>query len=150
MKNWFSRLKEGLSKSSSKISTGITDILKKKKLDDSTLEQLEELLIQADLGVETSLKLVQDLSKSRFGKEVTEEEVKAFLAQEIEKLLVPVAHEIKINQTQHPRVILVVGVNGSGKTTTIGKLSHQWARLGKKVRIVAGDTFRAAAVSTEQ
>lgn len=146
MKNWFSRLKEGLAKSSTQLTSGVTDIFTKKKLDAETLEKLEEVLIQADLGVEASHKLTQALSKSRFNKEVSDEEVKRFLAAEMAVILTPIAQELPFNLSAKPQVILVVGVNGSGKTTTIGKLANQWKNLGKKVRIVAGDTFRAAAV----
>ena len=144
--SWFKRLKDGLTKSSSKITTGVTEIFTKKKLDGETLEELEELLIQSDLGVEASLKLTQAIAKSRFDKEVTDQEIKEALAEEAEKILEPVAQELEINPAHKPHVILVVGVNGSGKTTTIGKLANQWKNEGKKVRLVAGDTFRAAAV----
>lgn len=146
MKGWFSRLKDGLTKSSTKITTGLTDILTKKKLDEDVLEDLEDLLIQADLGVDASLKLTKALSKSRFNKEVTDDEIKQALAEEAAIILDPVAKPLTIDPSQKPHVIVVVGVNGSGKTTTIGKLSHQWKEQGKSVRIVAGDTFRAAAV----
>lgn len=145
-KNWFSRLKEGLQKSSTKLSEGITSIVSKRKLDEDHLNELEELLITSDMGVATSHRIIQDLAKKRFNQEVTVTEVKEFLAQEITQILTPVTKELIIDPAHRPFVILVVGVNGSGKTTTIGKLAHYWKQKGHKVRIVAGDTFRAAAV----
>lgn len=139
------KLSEGLSRSSNKISTGITDIFTKKKLDDETLLELEELLIAADLGSATSEKLCEQIAKNRFGKEISSEEIKGALAAEIEKILAPVEKPL-ITESAKPFVILMVGVNGTGKTTTIGKWAHQFKRSGKKVMLAAGDTFRAAAV----
>jgi fused signal recognition particle receptor len=145
-KGWFTRLKEGLQKSSTKLSEGITNIVSKRKLDEEHLNELEELLITSDIGVATSRQIIQDLAKKRFNQEVTVDEVKSFLAEEITQILSPVAQDLVIDHAHRPFVILVVGVNGSGKTTTIGKLAHYWKEHGHKVRIVAGDTFRAAAV----
>jgi fused signal recognition particle receptor len=145
-KSWFSRLKEGLQKSSTKISQGLTSIVSKRKLDEALLDELEELLVTSDLGVNSARKITQGLAKKRFNQEVSVEEVKAFLSQEISQILSPLAQEISIDVSARPFVILVVGVNGSGKTTTIGKLAHYWKHKGYKVRIVAGDTFRAAAI----
>jgi fused signal recognition particle receptor len=143
---WLSRLVSGLSKSSSKLVTGISDIFTKRKLDDIALAELEDLLLAADLGTATAAKLTQDLSKSRFGKDVSAEEVRAFFAADIAKILEHVAIPLRVDPTHKPFVILMVGVNGAGKTTTIGKLAHQFRNEGLKVSMAAGDTFRAAAV----
>ena len=144
--NWLSRLKSGLSKSSSRLVTGITDIFTKKKLDDSTLQDLEDLLIGADLGSNTSAKLTQEFGKTRFGKEITGEEVRTALATEIAKILEPSALPLSVDPARKPFIVLVVGVNGAGKTTTIGKMAHHFSGEGLKVAMAAGDTFRAAAV----
>ena len=144
--NWLSRLKSGLSKSSSRLVTGITDIFTKKKLDDNALQELEDLLISADLGSGTSSKLTQDFGKTRFGKEITGEEVRTALATEIAKILEPSALPLSVDPVRKPFVVLVVGVNGAGKTTTIGKMAHHFSGEGLKVAMAAGDTFRAAAV----
>src|ERR1700760_3118252 len=143
---WLSRLVSGLSKSSSKLVTGITEIFTKKKLDDAALTELEDLLITADLGTATASRLTQALAKTRFGKEVTSEEVRGAFAADIAKILEPVALPLSVDPAHKPFVILVVGVNGAGKTTTIGKIAHQYKRQGLAVSLAAGDTFRAAAV----
>jgi fused signal recognition particle receptor len=143
---WFQRLKAGLTKTSSKLSEGITSVFAKRKLDAETLDDLEDLLIQADLGVETASRITEALSKGRYDKGIAPEEVRAVLASEIEKVLEPVAQPLVINDAAKPHVILMVGVNGTGKTTTIGKLASKYIRAGKKVTIAAGDTFRAAAI----
>lgn len=145
-KSWFSRLKDGLKRSSSAISSGITDIFVKRKLDAETLEELEDLLIASDLGVKTAMKLTEKLADGRFDKEISDEEVKNFLAEEVEKILTPVAKPLAIKADHRPHVILMAGVNGAGKTTTIGKLAKKYRDEGKKVMLAAGDTFRAAAV----
>jgi len=142
---WFQKLKTGLSQSSNKITEGLTSIITKRKLDDETLQELEELLITADLGPATAARLTQAISKNRFGKEVSVEEIRAALAEEIEKILQPVEKPLFASD-EKPFVILMIGVNGTGKTTTIGKLGQQFTREGKKVMLAAGDTFRAAAV----
>lgn len=149
-KGWLTRLKEGLQKSSTKLGEDIVALVKKRPLDQETLEALEEVLLISDLGVETSVRLIEDLRKDRFNQEVSEEEVRTFLARRLEDLLRPVARPFDLNETAKPHVCLVVGVNGSGKTTTIGKLAMRWAQRGKKVRMAAGDTFRAAAVEQLQ
>ena len=146
-KGWFAKLKEGLSKSSSKLTDGITSIFTKRKLDDEALEELEELLITADLGPATAAKVTAELARTRFGKEVSPEEVKSTLAAEVAKIVGPVARPLLLDPALKPHVILVVGVNGTGKTTTIGKLARQFKAEGKSVMLAAGDTFRAAAVS---
>ena len=149
---WFSRLSSGLSKSSQKIGQGIGDLITKKKLDHATLEALEEILITADLGPELAMRLVSMLEQDRFDKEVSDEEVKEFLAEKIAEILKPCAAQLEMKKPENgPRVVLVCGVNGVGKTTTIGKLAHQMHyKAGKKVALGAGDTFRAAAVEQLQ
>lgn len=143
---WFSRLKTGLTRSSSKLSDGITGIFTKRKLDNAALEELEDLLITSDLGVATAAKLTANLAKTRFNKDVDPNEVREALADDIAEILEPVAHPLTINPARKPHVVLVVGVNGSGKTTTIGKLASDLTRQGHSVLLAAGDTFRAAAI----
>lgn len=145
-KSWWSRLKQGLKKTTDKIEDGFKTIFVKRRLDAEMLQELEELLILSDIGVETAASLCAALSKEKMDKDVSIEEVKAFLADHISQKLDPFAQKLEINPNHDPHVILVVGVNGSGKTTTIGKLGKLWHDLGYKVRFVAGDTFRAAAV----
>ncbi len=145
-RGWFSRLKDGLTKTSSKLSEGITGLFTKRKLDATTLEDFEDLLIEADLGVATAARITDALSKGRYEKGLSPDEVKAVLAAEVERVLKPVAVPLVSSSAHRPHVILVVGVNGTGKTTTIGKLSAQFTRSGKKVMLAAGDTFRAAAI----
>ncbi|WP_018183001.1 signal recognition particle-docking protein FtsY [Kaistia granuli] len=144
--NWFQRLKAGLSRSSNAISDGIVSVFTKRKLDADTLEEFEDVLIQADLGLTTSSAIIEALKKGRFGKEIDGNEVKAILAEEVSKVLTPVAKPLVIDPARKPHVILVVGVNGTGKTTTIGKLSAKLRSEGRSVMLAAGDTFRAAAV----
>lgn len=145
-KGWFARLKAGLSRTSNRLSEGVGAIFTKRKLDDDTLQELEELLISADLGPATAARLAGNLAKSKFGKEVTPEEVRGALADDVAEILAPVAQPLDVARGHAPHVILVVGVNGSGKTTTIGKLAKQFRDNGKSVMLAAGDTFRAAAV----
>ena len=145
-KSWFSRLKEGLSASSNKVVSGITGIFTEKRLDEETLEQLEDLLISSDLGVNVDSRLIKTLSEHKFDKQVSDREVRETFAKDIELILEPVAKPILIEQSLKPHIILVCGVNGSGKTTTIGKLAQQWKAEGKSVCLAAGDTFRAAAI----
>ena len=149
-KGWFSRLTQGLKRSSSKLGDGITGIFTKRKLDDDALEELEELLIQADLGVATSARIAGEIARTRFDKEVSPEEIRAALAEQIAPILEPVARPLAVDPARKPHVVLVVGVNGSGKTTTIGKLATQFRAEGKSVMLAAGDTFRAAAVEQLQ
>jgi fused signal recognition particle receptor len=145
-RGWLSRLREGLSRSSTKLTTGIAGIFTKRKLDEAALQELEELLIAADLGPATAAKLTAGLAKSRFDQEVTPEEVRTVLAQEIAAILAPVARPLALDPNRKPHVILVVGVNGTGKTTTIGKLAQRFREDGCRVMLAAGDTFRAAAI----
>ena len=144
--SWLQRLKRGLSRSSSKLGEGITGIFTRRRLDDTTLEELEELLITADMGTGIAAEVTGMLRKTRFGQEVSPEEVRAALADCILELVEPIAKPLRIDRTKQPHVVLVIGVNGSGKTTTIGKLAKQYSDAGLKVRLAAGDTFRAAAV----
>jgi fused signal recognition particle receptor len=143
---WFQRLKQGLTRTSSKLTEGITSVFTKRKLDDETLEELEDLLIQADLGLDVSANVAAALKKSRYNSDITPDEVRAILAQEVEKVLAPVARPLEIDASKKPFVVLVVGVNGTGKTTTIGKYASQFTKQGLKVMLAAGDTFRAAAI----
>jgi fused signal recognition particle receptor len=145
-RGWLARLRQGLSRSSTKLATGITSIFTKRKLDDAAIEELEELLIAADLGPATAAKLAANLAKTRFDQEVTPEEVRTALAQDIAGILEPVAKPLALDPAKKPHVILVVGVNGSGKTTTIGKLAQHFREDGTRVVLAAGDTFRAAAI----
>jgi fused signal recognition particle receptor len=143
---WFQRLKAGLTKTSARLSEDIAGIFTKRKLDADTLQELEDLLIRADLGVETAMRITEALAKGRYDKEIAPAEVRAVLAAEVERTLAPVAKPLRLEGAHRPHVILVVGVNGTGKTTTIGKLAHKLIGEGKKVTLAAGDTFRAAAV----
>jgi fused signal recognition particle receptor len=145
-KGWLSRLRSGLAKSTKRVTESITGLFTKKKLDQQTLDELEDALIQADLGVSVAARLVEKLGKERFGKEVTEEEVRAAFADDIAEILQPVATSLVIDPAKKPHVVLVIGVNGSGKTTTIAKLANLYKGEGRKVILAAGDTFRAAAV----
>ncbi len=144
--SWFQRLKAGLFRTSSQLTGQISALFTKRKLDDETLEELEDLLIQADLGVETALRVTDTLASERYGKDVTGEDVTKIMATEIVKVLKPVAKPLALDLSHKPHVILVVGVNGTGKTTTIGKLAAKLSGSGLKVMLAAGDTFRAAAI----
>lgn len=146
-KGWFARLKSGLSKTSSKLGEGITGLFTKRKLDADTLDDLEDLLIQSDLGVETASRITAALGKGRFSKGISADDVRGVLAEEVRRVLEPVARPLVIDATRKPHVLLMVGVNGTGKTTTIGKLASQFRGEGKTVMMAAGDTFRAAAVA---
>ena len=144
---WFARLRDGLSKSSRKLADGIAGLFTKRRLDEATLEELEELLITAGLGVETASELTANLARDKFDKEVTSEEVRAAFAADIAAILAPLAQPLDSGTINaKPFVVLMVGVNGSGKTTTIGKLAKQFRDSGRSVMMAAGDTFRAAAI----
>lgn len=144
--SWWQKLKSGLGRTSSALGSGIASIFTKRRLDHDTLEELEDVLIQADLGLATATRITDVLRRDRFDKEITDLEVRSVLAAEIEKVLTPVARPLAFDGTRKPHVVLVVGVNGSGKTTTIGKLAMKLTREGRKVTLAAGDTFRAAAI----
>jgi fused signal recognition particle receptor len=145
-KSWWRRLSGGLKRTSASIGEAIVGLVSKRKLDATTIEELEDVLIQADLGVDAAAKISAAVGEGRYDKAIAPEEVKAILAAEVEKLLTPVAKPLVVDSTAKPFVILVIGVNGSGKTTTIGKLSARLAGDGHKVMLAAGDTFRAAAI----
>ncbi|GAB5462539.1 signal recognition particle-docking protein FtsY [Hoeflea alexandrii] len=144
--NWWQRLRQGLSRTSGQLSSQITGIFTKRKLDDQTLEELEDILLQADLGVETAMRITDALASTRYGKDISPAEVQKVMAGEITKVLGPVAKPLELDLSHKPHVILVVGVNGTGKTTTIGKLAAKLSAGGLKVTLAAGDTFRAAAI----
>ena len=145
-RGWLQRLKSGLARSSTRLSEGIGAIVSRRRLDDETLQQLEELLIAADMGVGIAAEVTSSLRRTRFNQEITENEVKSAVAEQVARLLEPVAKPLVLDPARKPHVILVVGVNGSGKTTTIGKLAKLYRDAGKRVVLAAGDTFRAAAV----
>jgi fused signal recognition particle receptor len=149
-RGWFARLRAGLSKSSSALTDGINQIFTRRRLDATALDELEELLIASDMGVGVAGEVVEALRRTRFNQEVAPEEVRAALAAEIARLVEPVAKPLRCDPAKQPFVILVVGVNGSGKTTTIGKLAKQYRDDGRRVVLAAGDTFRAAAVEQLQ
>jgi fused signal recognition particle receptor len=150
LSGFFSRLKEGLSRSTQKLSTSITAVFTKRKLDEAALDELEELLIAADLGPAAAGRVIEAFRRTRFGTDVTDEEIKTALAEEITKILEPVAQPLEIDRSHAPHVVLVVGVNGTGKTTTIGKFAQFYRDQGFRPMLVAGDTFRAAAVEQLQ
>ena len=145
-KSLFQRMKEGLTRSTKSLSDGITGIFTKKKLDAATLEELEELLIAADLGLDAAAAVTEAVGRDRYDKEVSPEEIRTILASEIAKVLKPVERPLEIDATKKPFVLLMAGVNGAGKTTTIGKIGAKLKAEGKSVMLAAGDTFRAAAV----
>ncbi len=142
--SWWKRLSSGLKRTSASLGGAIADLVTKRKLDATAIEELESELIRADLGPDFAARVIKALSDGRYEKGIAPDEVKAVLAGEIEKVLSPVATPLEI--TARPFVILVCGVNGSGKTTTIGKLAAKFRSEGKSVMLVAGDTFRAAAI----
>jgi len=145
-RGWLSRLKAGLSRTSASLGSGIGGIFARGRLDDEALEELEELLILGDMGAATAAELTQALAKNKLGKEVSEEEIRSALADEIAAILEPVAQAFPIDRSAKPHVVLVAGVNGTGKTTTVGKLASQFRADGLTVMMAAADTFRAAAV----
>lgn len=143
---WLSRLTTGLQKTSTQLTQGIASVFTKRRLDAATLEDLEDLLIQADLGPEMAQKITGRLKKDRFDKDISTDDVRDVLAGEVAAVLRPLAKPLLADRTRRPHVMLMVGVNGTGKTTTIGKLAAKFRKDGLKVMIAAGDTFRAAAV----
>jgi fused signal recognition particle receptor len=149
-KGWLTRLRHGLSRSANAISSGVTGIFTKAKLDSATLGELEDLLIQSDLGADVAMDITQALGKERLNKDISATEVRAFLAAQIAGILRPTAVKLVIDPAKKPFVILVTGVNGTGKTTTIGKLAHLLRGDGHSVMLAAGDTFRAAAIEQLQ
>ncbi|AZO20951.1 signal recognition particle-docking protein FtsY [Mesorhizobium sp. M1E.F.Ca.ET.045.02.1.1] len=145
-RSWFQRMRDGLARSSRELTGNIAGVFTKRKLDEDTLQDLEDVLIRADLGVETALRVTDSLASSRYGKDVSDAEVRSVMAAEVEKVLTPVAKPLELDLSHKPHVILVVGVNGTGKTTTIGKLAAKLTEGGLSVMLAAGDTFRAAAI----
>ena len=147
---WLGRLAAGLSRSSNRLSDGIGGIFARRRLDEAAVRELEELLIAADLGAGVAARLVGAFAQHRFDREVAPQEVREALAADIARALEPVARPLEIDAAHRPHVALVVGVNGTGKTTTIGKLARQYRTAGHSVMLAAGDTFRAAGVSQLQ
>ena len=143
--SWWQRLSGGLKRTSASIGGAVTDLVAKRRLDQAMLDEIEEVLIRADLGVETAAMIAAAVGEGRYDKSITADEVKAVVATEVEKVLTPVAKPLLIDGRK-PFVALVVGVNGSGKTTTIGKLAAKFRAEGRSVMLAAGDTFRAAAI----
>jgi fused signal recognition particle receptor len=144
--SWWQRLKGGLARTSQSLTGGITDLFIKRKLDAAALDELEDILIKADLGLDTAHRIVTAVRAGRYEREISPDEVRAVLAAEVEKVLAPVAKPLVVERTRKPFVVLVAGVNGSGKTTTIGKLAQKFRAEGMRVMLAAGDTFRAAAI----
>ena len=149
-RGWFGRLRAGMARSSARLTQGINTIFTRRRLDDEALLELEELLISSDMGTGVAGEVAETLRKTRFNQEVSPEEVRAALAEQVIRLVEPVMKPLRLDMTKKPFVILVVGVNGSGKTTTIAKLAKQYRDDDHKVVLVAGDTFRAAAVEQLQ
>ncbi len=143
---WWRRLTGGLKRSSSALGGAISDLITKRKLDGATIADIEDVLIRADLGPDVAARAAAALGESRYASGISPDEVKTVVAAEIEKVLGPVAQPLAIDPASKPFVILVAGVNGSGKTTTIGKLAAKFRAEGKSVMLAAGDTFRAAAI----
>jgi len=144
--SWWKRLSAGLKRTSSSLGTAVADLVTKRKLDRAMLEDIEDVLLRADLGTEVAARIAEAVGKGRYDKDVSADDVTTIVATEVEKVLSPVAKPLEIDAAQKPFVILVVGVNGSGKTTTIGKLAAKFTSEGRKVMLAAGDTFRAAAI----
>lgn len=142
----WAKLRNGLARSSNSIGSGLAAIFTKRRLDGAMLDDLEDVLIRADLGVATAARIAEIVGKGRYDKTIEVDEVKEILAAEVERALSPYARPLEIDPAKKPYIILVVGVNGSGKTTTIGKLAAQLSSEGRRVMLAAGDTFRAAAI----
>ncbi|WP_319797695.1 signal recognition particle-docking protein FtsY [Nitrobacter sp.] len=144
--SWWRRLSGGLKRTSTSIGTAVADLVTKRKLDRAMLDDIEDVLLRADLGTAVAERIAAAVGEGRYDKAISADEVKTVVATEVEKVLAPVAQPLVIDETQKPFVILMVGVNGSGKTTTIGKLAAKLSAEGRKVMMAAGDTFRAAAI----
>jgi fused signal recognition particle receptor len=144
-KSWWQRLSGGLKRTSASIGGAVADLVVKRKLDQAMLDEIEDVLIRADLGVDSAARIAAAVGEGRYDKSITADEVKAVVAAEVEKVLAPVAKPLAMAEAR-PFVVLVVGVNGSGKTTTIGKLAAKFRAEGRSVMLAAGDTFRAAAI----
>jgi fused signal recognition particle receptor len=144
--SWWRRLSNGLKRTSSSLGTAVADLVTKRKLDRAMLEEIEDVLLRADLGTAVAARVAEAVGAGRYDKAISADEVKSVVATEVEKVLAPVALPLVIDPARKPFVILVVGVNGSGKTTTIGKLAAKFSGEGRSVMLAAGDTFRAAAI----
>ena len=144
--SWWQRLSAGLKRTSGSIGGAISDLVSKRRLDRAMLEDIEDVLLRADLGTEVAARIAAKVGEGRYDKDVSAQDVQEIVAAEVEKVLAPVAKPLAIDESQKPFVILVVGVNGSGKTTTIGKLAAKFTAEGRRVMLAAGDTFRAAAI----
>src|ERR1700716_1471019 len=144
--SWWRRLSGGLKRTSNSLGTAVADLVTKRKLDRAMLEEIEDVLLRADLGTEVAARIATAVGVGRYDKTITAGDVKSVVATEVEKVLAAVAKPLEIDAVQKPFVILVVGVNGSGKTTTIGKLAAKLSAEGRRVMLAAGDTFRAAAI----
>ena len=144
--SWWRRLSSGLKRTSTSLGTAVADLVTKRKLDRAMLDDIEDVLLRADLGTAVAARIAEAVGAGRYDKAISADEVKGVVASEVEKVLAPVAKPLQIDAGLTPFVILVVGVNGSGKTTTIGKLAARFVAEGRKVMLAAGDTFRAAAI----
>src|SRR5436305_9004608 len=144
--SWWRRLSGRLKRTTTSLGSAAADLVTKRKLDRAMLEDIEDVLLRADLGTEVAARISAAVGVGRYDKAISADDVKSVVATEVEKVLSPVAKPIEIDAAQKPFVILVVGVNGSGKTTTIGKLAAKFSAEGRKVMLAAGDTFRAAAI----
>jgi len=145
-KSLFKRMKDGLTRSTRAMSDGVTGIFTKRKLDGETLQDLEDLLVTSDLGLDVAAEITEAVAKDRYDREVSPEEVRNILAEEVTRVLKPVEFPFRVEASKKPFITLVVGVNGAGKTTTIGKIASKTKAEGKSVMLAAGDTFRAAAI----
>jgi fused signal recognition particle receptor len=144
--SWWRRLSSGLKRTSHSLGTAVADLVVKRKLDRAMLDDIEDVLLRADLGTGVAVRIADAIGEGRYDKAISSDEVKAVVAAEVEKVLAPVARPLVIDATKKPFVVLMIGVNGSGKTTTIGKLAAKFSAEGRKVMLAAGDTFRAAAI----
>jgi fused signal recognition particle receptor len=147
--SWWKKLSSGLKRSSGSLGTAITGLVSKRRLDNAALDEIEEAMIRADLGLATAARISDVIGQGRYAQNLDAEGLRSIIAEEVEKVLIPVAKPLKIEGAK-PFVILIAGVNGSGKTTTIGKLASKFAQDGRKVMLAAGDTFRAAAIEQLQ
>lgn len=148
--SWWQRLKGGLARSSQALGQGISDLLTKKRLDAATLQDFEDVLIRADLGMPVAERIIQALRREKFDRDVDQHDIESVLVGEIKQVLDPVAKPLLIDGSKKPFIILMAGVNGAGKTTTIGKLTAKFKQDGHQIMLVAGDTFRAAAIEQLQ
>jgi fused signal recognition particle receptor len=144
--SWWRRLSGGLKRTSASLGTAVADLVVRRKLDRAMLDDIEDVLLRADLGTEVAVRIADAIGEGRYDKAISPDEVKAVVAAEVEKVLAPVAQPLVLDAAKKPFVILMIGVNGSGKTTTIGKLAAKLSAEGRKVMLAAGDTFRAAAI----